>query len=78
VFVLAAVFERTARKYGERAERYVYLEAGHCAQNLLLEVVALDLAAYPVGAFVDSKVREVMGLPKQRHPIYVVPVGHPR
>ena len=42
VFVLTAVYERTAQKYGtERGPRYVHLEAGHAAQNLLLEAVVL-------------------------------------
>jgi SagB-type dehydrogenase family enzyme len=41
VLVIAAVYERTAQKYGEqRTPRYVHMEAGHSAQNLLLEAVA--------------------------------------
>lgn len=78
VFIFTAVFERTSRKYGKRAERYVYMEAGHCAQNVLLEAVALGLAAYPVGAFVDSRVSQVLGLPENHEPVYVIPVGHPK
>jgi SagB-type dehydrogenase family enzyme len=78
VFILAAVYERTAGKYGERAERYVHLEAGHAAQNLLLQAVALDLGGVPIGAFTDDKVQSVLGLPPDHEPLYVVPVGHPR
>ena len=37
VFVVTTVFERTAVKYGDRAARYVHLEAGHAAQGLLLQ-----------------------------------------
>lgn len=78
VFVLVGVYARTARKYGEaRAERYVQLEAGHAAQNLLLEAVALDLAAVPVGAFDDDAVRRGLGLPASDQPLYLIPVGHP-
>ena len=36
VFVFTALYERTAEKYGDRAERYILLEVGHAAQNLLL------------------------------------------
>jgi SagB-type dehydrogenase family enzyme len=78
VFVLAAVYERTAQKYGgRRSPRYVHLEAGHAAQNLLLEAVALGLGAVPVGAFEDQKVQEVLGLPADHEPLYLIPVGHP-
>jgi SagB-type dehydrogenase family enzyme len=77
IFVVTAIYARTAGKYGERAERYVQLEAGHAAQNLLLQAVALDLAAVPVGAFSDEQVQVALGLPADHKPLYLVPVGHP-
>jgi len=77
VVVITGVVERTAIKYGhERAARYVQLEAGHAAQGLLLQAVALDLAAVPVGAFIDSEVARVLGLPLNEAPLYLLPVGH--
>ncbi len=78
VFVIAAVYERTERKYGSRAERYVKLEAGHACQNLLLQAVALDLGGVPVGAFDDDQVQAVLGLAADHEPLYLVPVGHPQ
>lgn len=79
VFVLAAVYERTEKKYGvERSPRYVHLEAGHATQNLLLEAVALGLGAVPIGAFSDDQVKEVLSLPEDHQPVYLIPVGHPR
>jgi SagB-type dehydrogenase family enzyme len=78
VFVLTAVYERTETKYGpERSPRYVHLETGHAAQNLLLQAVALDLGAVPIGAFFDIEVQEVLGLPSDHEPLYLIPVGHP-
>jgi len=78
VFVIAAVYERTAVKYGkERSPRYVHLEAGHAAQNLLLQAVALDLGAVPIGAFYDDEVKKVLALPQDQQPLYLIPVGHP-
>jgi SagB-type dehydrogenase family enzyme len=75
VFVVTAVYERTAAKYGQRAERYVRLEAGHAAQNLLLQAVSLDLGAVPIGAFYDDQVRAALSLPADHEPLYLIPVG---
>lgn len=77
VFVITGVYDRTARKYGDRAERYVHLEAGHAAQNLLLQAVAEGLGAVPVGAFDDARIQSVLGLPAVHEPLYLLPVGHP-
>ena len=77
VFVVTAIFERTAGKYGDRATRYVHLEAGHAAQNLLLQAVALGLGGVPIGAFDDSGVQRVLGLPADYEPLYLIPIGQP-
>lgn len=77
IFVLAAVYSRTEERYGDRAERYVKLEAGHAAQSLLLQAVSLGLGAVPIGAFHDEEVREVLSLPRDHEPLYLIPVGHP-
>ena len=79
LFVVTAVHGRTATKYGtERSPRYVHLEAGHATQNLLLQAVALELGAVPIGAFHDQEVQEALGLPADREPLYLIPVGHPQ
>ena len=78
IFVVTAVYERTEVKYGERAERYVQLEAGHAAQNILLQAVALELGAVPIGAFYDDQVQAALHLPADHNPLYLIPVGHPR
>jgi SagB-type dehydrogenase family enzyme len=79
VIVIAAVYARTAQKYGEeRSPRYVHLEAGHAAQNVLLQAVALNLGAVPTGAFEDDKVQQALALPSDQQPLYLIPVGHPK
>lgn len=75
VVAFIAVFKRTARKYGERGTRYVHMEAGHAAQNLLLQAEALALAAVVVGAFDDREVATVLGLPADMAPLSLIPVG---
>jgi len=75
--VITAVVERTARKYGDRAERYCFVEAGHVAQNILLQATALHLAGVPVGAFEDEKVAAVLKLPKDHRVLYLLAIGYP-
>jgi SagB-type dehydrogenase family enzyme len=58
--VIAAVYERTTNRYGERGIRYVHMEAGHVGQNLYLQAVARGLGMVVVGAFYDD---QVQGLP---------------
>jgi SagB-type dehydrogenase family enzyme len=75
VFAVAAVYKRTTAKYGERGIRYVHMEAGHAAQNLLLQAAALGLGSVLVGAFSDERVRQVLMLNGIESPLYLIPVG---
>jgi len=75
--VITGVYQRTRMKYRQRAERYVHLEAGHVAQNIHLQAVALGLGSVPVGAFRDAEVSRVLGLGEEETPLYIIPVGHP-
>lgn len=79
VFVIAAVHARMDKKYGKTwSRRYVAMEVGHAAQNLLLQAVALGLGGVPVAAFHEDRVRAALALPKNEDPLYLVPVGTPR
>ena len=79
VFAISAIFERTTQRYGDRGEtRYVPMDVGHAAENLLLQAVALGLASVPVGAFHDAGVKEALALPAEQEPVYLLPVGYPR
>ncbi len=79
VIVIAGDVSRTATRYGlERGERYVLLEAGHVAQNILLEAVALGLGGVPIGAFDDDAVSRALGLRTSQAPFYLIALGHPR
>jgi SagB-type dehydrogenase family enzyme len=76
VVVVAAVHERTAVKYGERATRYVDMEAGAAAENLLLQAAALSLGAVYTGSFDDDAVHGVLRLPEGQAPLALLPIGH--
>jgi len=73
--VIAAVYERTTKKYGDRGVRYVHMEAGHAAQNIYLQADALNLGMVTVGAFYDDRVKDILGMPSNENPLYVIPVG---
>ena len=74
--VFAAQFTRTTARYGERGVRYVYMEAGHAAENAQLQAQALNLGSVAVGAFDDASVRKVLSLPRNLDPVYMVVVGY--
>ncbi|NLE76646.1 MAG: SagB/ThcOx family dehydrogenase [Chloroflexi bacterium] len=78
VFVFTAVPERTTGKYGQRGLQYIWLEAGHAAQNLLLQAAALGLGAVPIGAFHDDGLLAALATPPDQIALYLIAVGQPR
>jgi SagB-type dehydrogenase family enzyme len=78
ILVLTAEVERSARRYAERAPRYVQMEVGHAAQNVYLQAVALELATCTVGAFRDARLKQVLGLSAGVDVFALLPVGSPR
>jgi len=79
VFVWTAIFERSKWKYEERAYRYIYLDAGHIAQNVALAAVALDLGSCQIGALYDGEANELVGVDGVREStIYMTVVGRSR
>jgi SagB-type dehydrogenase family enzyme len=76
VVLIAAVYEGIERKYGERGRRYAKVEAGHAAQNILLQAVSQGIGAVPVGAFHDEEVAKVLSIPRGHEPLYLIPLGY--
>lgn len=78
VFAWAATIERTRWRYGERAYRYILIDAGHIQQNLHLAATALGLGCCAIGAFYDDEVNALFAVDAAREPIlYLSIVGHP-
>lgn len=73
--VIFGIYEKTSGKYGERATRYVHMEAGCVAQNVYLQAGALGLGTVMVGAFDDAKIDEVLNLNKNEHTLIILPIG---
>ena len=76
--MLVGIVERSAKKYGQRAPRYVHIEAGHAAQNLYLQAGARGLGTCIVGAFRDGPLKRALALPDRAEPLALLPVGAPR
>ena len=75
--VYSAIFSRMTNKYGERGrERYVCMDLGHSAQNIYLQAEALHLGTCAIGAFIDSKISQVLQLPEIEEPLYLMPIGY--
>jgi SagB-type dehydrogenase family enzyme len=79
VFMIGGEYERASKGTDhDTALRLVDLEAGHAAQNLLLQATALKLGAVPVGGIDAKETAQAASLPATITPIYLVPVGHPK
>jgi SagB-type dehydrogenase family enzyme len=58
-----------------RKPEWMYLEAGHAAQNVYLQAVSLNLGTVVMAGFEPDKVREALKIPEEQLPIYVMPIG---
>lgn len=78
VIIWTAIFYRSGWKYADRAYRYVYLDAGHIAQNLALASTSLGLGCCQVGAFCDDDVNRLVDVDGiQEGVLYMSVIGHP-
>lgn len=79
VFVWSAVFERCRWKYGQRAYRYIYLDAGHIAENFALAAVSINLGTCEIGALFDDHINAIVGIEGvEESVICMAVVGAPR
>jgi SagB-type dehydrogenase family enzyme len=77
-FIWTAVVERSMWKYRQRAFRYIYLDAGHIAQNLYLAGTAAGMGVCGIGAFFDDQVNDLVGIDGRKETaLYMASVGWP-
>ncbi len=77
--VWTAVIERSKWKYEQRAYRYIYLDAGHIAQNAALAAVSCGLGSCQVGAFFDEEVNRVIEIDGEAEfAVYMSSFGIPK
>lgn len=76
VIAMTAIHKRITWKYGDRGFRYIYMEAGHIAQNILIQSVSLGLGSVVVGAFLDDELNRLLGIDgKEEISLYLVATG---
>jgi SagB-type dehydrogenase family enzyme len=76
VIALSGISAKSRLKYGERGYRFMLLEAGHIAQNILLTAHSLLLAAFSIGGFIDDELDELLGIDGiDEVSLYLVAVG---
>ncbi|MFX1270873.1 MAG: SagB/ThcOx family dehydrogenase, partial [Promethearchaeota archaeon] len=79
VIIWSAVFQRSKWKYLQRAYRYVFLDAGHIAQNLALAAEALGYGTCQIGAIYDDELNQLLDLDgEEESVIYLSTVARPQ
>ncbi|MGA3291172.1 MAG: SagB/ThcOx family dehydrogenase [Candidatus Bathyarchaeia archaeon] len=79
VFIWAAVVRRSKWKYAQRAYRYIYLDAGHIAENLALAATSITCGSCQVGAFFDDEINSIVGIDgTEESAICLSVIGHPK
>ena len=68
---------RGISKYGERYLRFVFLGAGHLAQNLILLATNLGLKTCPLGGFIEERAMNILDIRKfeLELPVYALAIG---
>ena len=75
-FLWTAVVARSARKYGQRAYRYIYLDAAHIAAQLALAAEGLGLGCCAIAALYDEEINHILGVDGRNETVlYLSAVG---
>ena len=62
-------------RWGDRAYRYLHLDAGHAGERLQLAASALGLGACGVAGFLDDEAASLLGIEPDDFTLYLVTVG---
>lgn len=76
ILVITGIYERTKEKFGDSGPDYVHMDLGHAAENIHIQAVSLNLGTVVIAAFRRDDVKELLGLPEEETPLYMMPVGN--
>ncbi|MGB7414581.1 MAG: SagB/ThcOx family dehydrogenase, partial [Thermosynechococcaceae cyanobacterium] len=65
-------------RYGDRAYRYLHMDAGYLGQRINLAAIRLNLGVSGIAGFFDDHVNEVLGIPIDEAVLYITTLGQPR
>jgi SagB-type dehydrogenase family enzyme len=68
---------RAVARYGDRAYRYLHLDAGHLGQRLNVAAIRLGLGVSGIGGFFDDQVNDMLGIPEREAVLYITTLGRP-
>lgn len=63
--------------YTERRHRWVDLDCGMCAQNMMLEAHSLGIGSCFIGAFREKKIKEIVNLSQDFYIVGLITFGYP-
>jgi SagB-type dehydrogenase family enzyme len=68
---------KAIERYGDRAYRYLHMDAGHLGQRLNLAATHLNLGVSGIAGFFDDQVNDVLGIPEDEAVLYLTTLGMP-
>lgn len=77
VLIMTGNYQKMTNAYGRPEDQNVYLEAGHAAQNIYLQVQSLGLGTVALTSFDDVLTYKLINSPVNEKVIYIIPVGYP-
>jgi len=77
VIVHTADLEAATKRYGNRAYRYLHLDAGHIGERLNVAASRLELGVSGIGGFFDDEVNELLNIPEKELCVYITCLGRP-
>jgi SagB-type dehydrogenase family enzyme len=73
--IIAGAVRKLSTQFRNKAKTFMLLEAGHVAQNILLQATCLGLGSVPIGSFTTKEVSRACRLPAGFEPLYIICVG---
>lgn len=78
IVIHTAHLKEALDRYGDRAYRYLHLDAGHIGERLNLAAIRLGLGASGIGGFYDDEVNALLGLSLDQIVVYITTLGRPQ